>query len=160
MLTEEEMSDTTKAKERETFNKELSEKLSASVKSTRDIVRIDPAAVTPTFEAYEDDHQPAIQVKDVGEVTPEEMDNYVGAEIELPFGGSLKAGKVRGRARDANNEPVGKSHSNPLLDTRSYVVEFNDGQLRTYSANVVAQNILSQCDVDGTSTRMMGRAQE
>ena len=43
----------------------------------------------------------------------------------------------------------GKANANPILDTRTYEVEFPDGTTAEYSANVIAQNMYSQCDVEG-----------
>ncbi len=44
---------------------------------------------------------------------------------------------------------IGHSNANPILDTRLYEVEFPDGSEATYSANVIAENMLSQCDSEG-----------
>jgi hypothetical protein len=38
-------------------------------------------------------------------------------------------GIVKGRKRDADGNPIGKSNDNPLLDTRLYEVEFPDGNI-------------------------------
>ena len=35
------------------------------------------------------------------------------------------------------------------MDTREYEVEFIDGTTERYSANIVAENIYSQCDLEG-----------
>ena len=40
---------------------------------------------------------------------------------------------------------MGKANSNPTLDTRTYDVEFPDGSLAEYSANIIAQNMYSRC---------------
>jgi hypothetical protein len=36
-----------------------------------------------------------------------------------------------------------------MLDTRQYVVEFPDGSEATYAANIIAENMISQCDSTG-----------
>ena len=40
-------------------------------------------------------------------------------------------------------------HANPILDTRTYEVEFPDGQTAKYSANIIAENMYAQCDAEG-----------
>ena len=64
------------------------------------------------------------------EVTSEIGDNYIDAEIMTPCGGVLLRGQVIRQIRDGKGNHVGKSHPNPMLDTRSYIVEFDDnGQM-------------------------------
>ena len=43
----------------------------------------------------------------------------------------------------------GMAHLNPILDMRSYKVEFPDGQTTEYSANIIAKNMYAQCDTEG-----------
>ena len=56
---------------------------------------------------------------------------------------------------DQDGELTGTAHNNLILDTHSYQVEFPDSQLGEYSANVIAQNVLSQCDPDGNQFLLM-----
>ena len=81
----------------------------------------------------------------------EELDAYIGAQVVLPSkdGESQVLTKVISRKRDADGKVVGKGNSNPVLDTRIYQVEFPDGAVAEYSANIIAENILSQVDSDG-----------
>ena len=44
---------------------------------------------------------------------------------------------------------VGSSYSNPITDTTVYEVEFGDGEVAEYEANVIAQNIYSSIDEEG-----------
>jgi len=53
-----------------------------------------------------------------------------------------------GRARDMNGNIVGQYDDNALLNTLSYNVEFPDGEVREYGANVIAENMYSQVDPD------------
>ncbi len=53
------------------------------------------------------------------EVTPEIGDNYIGAKILIPCGGVLLRGRVTRRKRDANGNPIGRSHDSPALDMQS-----------------------------------------
>ena len=76
------------------------------------------------------------------EITPEVGDNYIGAEILVPRGGVLSRGRVTCRKRDANMNPIGRSHTNPVLDTQSYVVEFDDTDQTELTANLIAESKL------------------
>ena len=50
---------------------------------------------------------------------------------------------------------IGNHNKNPLLNTLVYDVEFPDGALKKYAANVIAETILAQCDPDGVYTNIM-----
>ena len=92
------------------------------------------------------------QVKHIDEqATDDVYDPYVNVEIGLPHGpeGERLRGHVRKRAIDDHNNPIGVAHDNPILDTRAYVVEFIDGDQQIITANIIAENILSQVDEDG-----------
>ena len=59
--------------------------------------------------------------------------------------------KVTKRLRDAEGRPIGTAADNPLLDTsRAYTVEFPDGREESLTANLIAQNVYSQLDKEGT----------
>ncbi len=45
--------------------------------------------------------------------------------------------------------PLGKYHPNPLLDTREYKVELEDGTYDLYFTNTIAENLWSQCNTKG-----------
>jgi hypothetical protein len=81
----------------------------------------------------------------------DEFDSYIGAQVVLPStnGESIVLTKVIGRKRDVNGKGIGIGNSNPILDTRVYQVEYPDGAVSEYSANIIAENILSQVDSDG-----------
>ena len=105
---------------------------------------------TPTYEPYEDDDDPRPkETPDVDDITPDTFDNYVGADVLLPKGSEMVTGKVKRRSKDGDGKLQGTAHQNPILDTRMYVVEFPDGEVSEYAANVIAENMYSQCDVDG-----------
>jgi hypothetical protein len=56
----------------------------------------------------------------------EVMDSYLTAEVLLPRGDKMKLGKVVCCLTDENNLHIG-AKDNPILDTRKYGVEFDDG---------------------------------
>ena len=53
------------------------------------------------------------------------------------------------RARDNDENVIGRANENPILDTRGYVVEFEDGEQAELSANIIAHSMYAQCDPDG-----------
>ena len=77
------------------------------------------------------------------------IDNYIGAEVMMERGDTKMTGQVQERKREHNGTFKGTSNPNPLLDTRSYIVEFPDGMEKEYGANIIAQNMYAQCDADG-----------
>ncbi len=83
------------------------------------------------------------------EVTPEIGDNYLSAELMLPKGGVLVKGCTTARKRDRDGNSVGHANDNPILDTRSYIVDFDDGNQTELTANMIAESLYSQCDPDG-----------
>ena len=58
-------------------------------------------------------------------------------------------GRVISQKRDADGNPMGRAHSNPILDTRVYNVEFDDGNVTELTTNLIAESMYSQCDPDG-----------
>jgi hypothetical protein len=42
--------------------------------------------------------------------------------------------------------PVGTRHANPVLDSQKYEVEFDDGSIAVYTANIIAENMAAQTD--------------
>ena len=59
--------------------------------------------------------------------------------------------KVIGWKRDQDGNPIGTRNANPILDTREYEVEFQDGATDTFTANIIAENLYSQVDSEGNS---------
>jgi hypothetical protein len=67
----------------------------------------------------------------------------------------MEVGKVIKRSVNDNAVPKGIAHSNPILYSRKYVVEFGDGEVLEYSANVIAQNSYAQVDSEGKRYLLM-----
>ena len=78
-------------------------------------------------------------------------DTLIGAEVLLPHGDEVKAARVKGRHKDENGNVIGAFNDNPLLNSLIYDVEFPDGTIREYAANVIAQNMYSSLDENGFS---------
>jgi hypothetical protein len=78
-------------------------------------------------------------------------DGYVNAEIVIDRDGEPTRARVVKRARTENGVPIGRSHRNPLFDTREYDCIFDDGTMERYTANIIAENLYSQVDSEGRS---------
>ena len=81
------------------------------------------------------------------------FDNLIGATflldpVKAPSNIATRATVVK-RKTDALGKPIGHHHPNPLLDTREYEVELEDGTYDSYFANTIAKNLWSQCDAKG-----------
>ena len=74
---------------------------------------------------------------------PEMSDNYLTAEIMLPRGGTMAKGRVSARKRNPDGNPVGLANSNPILDTCSYIIDFNDGNQTELTANLIVESLFS-----------------
>ena len=64
----------------------------------------------------------------------------MGVSPELPFGDGLVQGRVTNRARDNDGNVIGRAHDNPILDTKKYTVEFENGEEAELSSNAIAQS--------------------
>ena len=81
--------------------------------------------------------------------TSEANDNYLGASILLPRGSSSARGKVISRKRNSDGEVFGHADPNPIMDTRTYDVEFPDGEIAELTANAIAEAMYTACDNEG-----------
>jgi hypothetical protein len=82
--------------------------------------------ITPDPDHYDNSDLISPDAGDVA-VTPEYGDNLLNAEIMLPRGGVMTKGCVSARKRDSAGILTGLADPNPILDTRSYIVDFADG---------------------------------
>ena len=112
------------------------------------------AELTPDFQYYANDDENGFtgnpdEIEDVEIPTPEAQDNCVGVSLELPLGDDVAQGNVTKRARGNDGNVIGRAHDNPILDTRKYIVAFEDGEEAELSANATAQSMYAQCDPEG-----------
>jgi hypothetical protein len=156
-LTEEEVNCDDNRKERNSFDEKDSPRLGEPFKETNLEESFGVSVTTPSYEVYDDDEEtkqallPEIDklVGSSDEYDPEGYNGYITAEVLLPKGGEFRIGTVKKRKADENGTPIGRSHDNPILDTREYQVEFDDGDVLEYSANVIAENLYSSVDREG-----------
>lgn len=116
------------------------------------------------FEYYEDDDEEPRVVEDIEQPVdatgkPLDLqpayDTLINAEVRLQLGEELATGKVVGRAVGDDGDTKGTYSNNPWFNSVIYEVEFPDGQVKEYAANVIAESLLTQVDGEGYSTMLM-----
>jgi hypothetical protein len=76
-------------------------------------------------------------------------DNYLSAKLMLPKGGVMVKGRLTAQKQDWNGNPVGLANDNPILDTQSYIVDFDNGDQTEVTANMIAESLFLKCDPGG-----------
>ena len=79
---------------------------------------------------------------------PEVGDHYIGTEILLPREDKIARGHVVAESRDANENVMGRAHTNPMLDTRMFQVEFVRGKVTELMLNIIAESMSAKCNAD------------
>ena len=82
-------------------------------------------------------------------------DRILNAEKQLQLGEEYIMGKVRRRAQGPDGNTIGKYDNNLYLNSVMYEVEFINGQVKEYGANIVAGNMLTQVNSDRYSLMLM-----
>ena len=117
--------------------------------------RIDLFGDGDDFDYEDDPVEEQLRRSEADDYTPEAFDKYLTAEIVTDRGGEILRGTVTSRKRDRDGVPTGKANANPLLDTREYLVCFEDGTEDTYTANLIAESLYSQIDDGGRRLQVM-----
>ena len=118
----------------------------AEVKHEPPLIESQNQTLQDIYEPYE----PEAEKPEVADYTPTGLyDALISAEVILPKGDILVPATVTRRKRDADGNPVGTAHPNPIMDTRVYEVEFPDGHTEDFAANIIAQNVYAQVDPEG-----------
>ena len=68
---------------------------SSSPKSSIQLSVVDVEAVTPEYEAYQDEHESHGRQRDADEFNSEDFEAYVGAQVSLPVGDRMELATVR-----------------------------------------------------------------
>jgi len=82
-------------------------------------------------------------------------DKYLLAEVMLLKGDALITGHGIHHKCDHNGLPIGKQNNNPILDTCIYELQFPDGHMEKFAANVIAEYLYSQIDNEGNQYLIM-----
>ena len=143
-----------KIEARDEFDTGIEEKLGPAASAK--YFESDQEIVTPTLDWYEDDEKHKNNMPEVDDITSEEMDNCIGVEIIISHGDTVYQGCVRSRKHDVEGNTIGRANSNPILDTQTYELEFKDGIMSTYSANVISENMYTRCDEEVQKCLLFG----
>ena len=65
----------------------------------------------------------------------------------------MVCGTVMSRVRDVEGQPIGKADTNPILEARVYNDEFSDGENVELGANIIAECMYAQCDIEGITEK-------
>jgi hypothetical protein len=159
-LTLDEIQSPTELKERQEFDTSIEEKFGPAM--NKNDFQDDPDYadfVTPSFDCYEDDEVPPSKMPDIDDIKREHdvdtYDQYVGAHVRVHIGNEIKSGKIIRRKRELDGTVRGRENANPMLDTRKYEIQFPDGRSDEYTANVIAENMFAQCDIEGRQFNLM-----
>ena len=116
------------------------------------------------FEEYQDEYEKAKVIpenEDIVDSTGKLLnqmpayDKILHAEVSLQLGEEMAVGKVTRRALGPDGRVTGTYDDNPMMNSMVYEIEFADGQIKEYAANIIAENMLTQVDADGYTTIMM-----
>ena len=79
----------------------------------------------------------------------QEVDEYyIVAEILLPRGNQIGRSQVVAWSHNASGN-MGRSHTNAILDTRMYQVEFACGEATELTSNVIPEPMYAKCNIHG-----------
>lgn len=116
------------------------------------------------FDEYEDDDESPRVVPEIEDMVDADgklmnqqpaYDTIINAEVQLQLGEEMVTGTVARRALGPDGTTAGTYDENPYLNTVIYEVEFPDGQVKDYCANIIAENMLTQVDSEGYSMTLM-----
>ena len=103
-----------------------------------------------------DEFQTVVSNKEIKEAdeefTPDTFDDrYLNMELALPkvYDPNPQLAKVTKRLRDANGIPISTANDNPILNSRMYEVEYQDGTKASLVANYITENMFAQVDQEG-----------
>ena len=154
----------TEKKKRETFDALIERRLGSSIKppnATRGTPSNDDL---DAYEEYYDDDENQRIIPDIedavdanGRLLDQQpaYDKLINSEVQLQQGESIAVGTVKRRALGPDGHVVGNYDDNPIMNSIVYEVEFPDGEVKEYAANVIAENVLSQVDSEGFTLRLM-----
>ena len=98
------------------------------------------------------------------EAAADSYDQYIGVEVQMGpddgKGNKLMA-KVTKRLRDNDGKTVTTARAqNPLHDSSIYEVEYPDGTTEQLTANIIAENMMSQIDSEGNQFLLLNEIQD
>jgi hypothetical protein len=79
-------------------------------------------------------------------------DRMINTELMLPQNGEYQPVTVIGRTVGPSGRPEGQYHEDPAMNSMTYDVQFPDGDVKEYAANIIAKNLLNQINDDHRKT--------
>ena len=67
----------------------------------------------------------------------------INSQVQLQHDNMMQTGKVKRRAIGPDGKVTGLYDDNPIMNSIINEVEFPDGQVKEYAANVIAKSILN-----------------
>ena len=116
------------------------------------------------WEEWSDPDSFAIKVPDIEDSVDSQgkllnqqpaYDKMLHAEVQMQTENGTMQGTVLRRAMSPDGKIPGRYDNNPILNSLVYEVEFTDGSVREYSANLNAENMIAQCDEEGFLLSLM-----
>ena len=87
--------------------------------------------------------------------TSEVNDYYLNVDLMVPHVSSESRGLITKRARDNDGNPMEHANTIPILDSRQYDVEVEDGTEAKLMANAISQMMYAQFNIDGNQYLML-----
>ena len=82
-------------------------------------------------------------------------DKMIQAELILPQGDNFQMAKVSGITVGPDGKTIGTFHDTPIFNSIVYDVDFPDGEVKEYAANVIAENMLYKADNKGFTITLL-----
>ena len=123
-----------------------------------------PAEGCKTTEPYEDDGQQQFTIPDIEDSVDSTerlinqcpaYDRIINVEVQMQLDEQVMKGTVKRRALRPDGRTTGKYDNNPYRNSIVYEVEFADGEVREYMANLIAEGMLAQVDMEGNHLLLM-----
>ena len=146
-------------KKREFFDKLIEERWGTSINPAKNSIENDKK-----FEEYLDEHEDPRVIPDIEDavdstgrlINQQPMyDRLLNAEVLLHHEDDQVFAKVVRRELGPDGKTNGVYYKNPFLNTLMYDIEFSDGTIKEYGANIIAENMVAQADEDGFTSPLM-----
>jgi hypothetical protein len=110
---------------------------------------------TKTYLTSDVPFEPEVTVPEADDWTVNAYDELLSVDVMLLYNGEEFMGTVQRRAKDRDGNPIGKRALNPILDMYEYKVEFPDGSTKTYSTNLIVDNLYLQVNDEGHQYQLL-----
>ena len=141
------------------FDKLIEERWGTSINPAKNSIDNDNK-----FEEYSDEDEDPRVIPDIedavdstGRIINQQpmYDRLLNAEVLLHHEDDQVVAKVVRRALGPDGKTNGVYDTNPFLNTLMYEIEFPDGTIKEYGANLIAENMVAQADEDGFTSPLM-----